>query len=520
MSPKIVLQCAAAALAIANSAFALPPAPRFSGAAQPLAKLPPDAPVRTGNDPVRFSGVAGSNLPDTKQGVAIWGESADELRTSMKALAKEFAKRPGTHKGNATATRVAILVDDLQLSVQKDIEASGKNKVVFLSSHTLEGIGKLGLDLIEWAAEKDGPLSKSSLGPLIDRMGGLSALASGAGQALGSGKFEAETVKQLTTGGAALGRQQILDIFEKQKRTELKLDKIEHELTHRREFQKLLQDRLTFKSTQSERMSVQGQIRNLDKEIPKRQAIVAAKQAELLKARNQLETRLLYLDIVPELAGAVSANLKAGKLTMDVVDRYSDAMIMASATYLVTVIPAPMQFKGAIRDTIVAGARFTRHASEDAFRVLYAGRFEMLDEYAQYQAHQIAKKSAVLRIDEVFSPKQLRDVGFRAKQITDVNAQTQALNTHLNSYLSGRPDTQVKQPNEPFRFDAVERHRPPAPVTPTAPPDRGDQPPSGGVKGVTVNSNPAFEPMKPDKPSNGTVRPVRVFPYVFRIEQR
>lgn len=434
---------------------------------------------------------------ESQRGVAVWREAAGDIKTALKEYAKEFAKLPEVNDGDANAVRAFATVNQLALSVQKDIEASGQRKVVILSSHTLEAIGKLGLDLIRWAADEEEP-ARWPMRPLIDRLGGLSALATGLGQVIGSGKFDGESVKQLQVGATKLARQQLLDATEKQLRTQYNLPKLEAKLEKTRRLRNSL-EWLPPKKTLAGRQSMDAKIRDITRVLSGRETTVARKQAAVRAARQQLEAKLMYLDFVPELAGAMAANLKEGRLTMDVVDRYSDAVIVLAATYLTFALP-PSPFRGAIRDTIVAGSRFTRHATEGWFKDQVGRRFELLDEYARYQARQIASKAEVKRIDEYFTPKQLRDARFNSSQIAGANAQTNSLNFHLAKQSAGRGEVVPMERDQPLPPLDGERRRPPQPVIPISEPNRGDPP--DGVRGVTVNPDPIFGPMKSD-PTTG-----------------
>ena len=65
--------------------------------------------------------------------------------------------------------KIFSAINALELSVQEDLSAN-RGPITALSSHTLEGIGNLGLSLIEVASDLD-KTHLQALSPLIARLG-------------------------------------------------------------------------------------------------------------------------------------------------------------------------------------------------------------------------------------------------------------------------------------------------------------------------------------------------------------
>lgn len=384
---------------------------------------------------------AQADLDHITKGAPVWRDAAVQYAKAMSDLAKQVVddKRPAPSGRPPDGT--AAVLKELASAVEKDIDESHGTRFVVLRSHTLEKIGKVGLDLVKQLGERYGDTHLKRVAPFIENLDEVRTYV-GALSRIAGGRFEPEEVQQIVAATASLAKRAIL------------------------------------------------------KEAELEQALKGVDPVVAKRTLGKLKAHLMLLDLIGDFAQAIAMRVEAGQWTIAAADKLSDALIEAGATMLVLPLAATGKVEAAsvARDAIVETTRFARDASAGSFvwswlyGRTYGNRFAFLDVYAQYQHAQVRRGQRALDIDELFGTQALRAAGLSKGEIARVNDQNRLFNTHTAmraaKMQAAKSDISDRESAAPKREIAANKPEKPGPPTfvETKKPRQEDEPllPPGG----------------------------------------
>lgn len=413
---------------------------------------------------------------DVKNGIAIWRpvieEFSDLLSTGPNKLPHRLAK-----------------------ALTKDIEQSSERDVVILTSHTFEEVVKYSIEQLA-----EGSLKKHASGQYyLRRLDAYKEFFSGAMEMRRTGKVDADTLKSFDQGVIELVKQEWREHSPELKAARWKVRESERQVHAAEQVLRNTQQQLHRWPENSKALYRQeAQVQRLAAQLEHRKTALTMAQ----RAERSLTNRLLLLDSLPVFAMGIAEYAQEGHLTVDVVDHFSDGVIMLSATVIATGlegVPVLAPFVPQIRDGIVAVATSTRnHLSQETVRKIEE-KFSVLEEYLTYQARAVHDRQVIKTWSEIYSYDSLRRLGYTHQQITEQDKQAMQLNIArgLEATSSKSDSTDIKGPQS---SDIPSVHwqcegggqfcPPPSTNQPPVPPCIPGIPPCGGSDSLAANHRP------------------------------
>ena len=388
----------------------------------------------------------------------------DTVTGLLRVLAADEAQSPGLRNASGLIAALAKFGKDMH----KDIERSKQQPFAWVSSHTLEGIARLGLELVE-ASEDFRPGGRfTNLKPTVTWLAGLRDFVAVFGSVAG-GKFDAKEFGQTFGASKRLVTSGLLAELERGLRASGNLDD----------------------------QAIKGVVHDVKK-------------------------RLLVLDALAPIAEALALRAEAGQWTIAAVDKMSDGVITASVSLLVfRFLPASRAAQATgWRDAAVGAAKALRSATEGAAiwsylqAAIWGTEDAALELYAQHQAVQVRRGERILDVEEFFGGQDLARLGLLRGRIEQANEQTRLFNLRTAIRIAKRPvsgpEPEVAEERERARLKPAARDE--QRVGPGAGfgapgagnrPDPGDGPgtgaigqtgpPQGGPGGVSVDPQPRYQ---------------------------
>lgn len=397
--------------------------------------------------------------PDVANGVAVWRSAAQGYVGALGAFADAFADEHGAKPAMTPAVRVLARAATLVQAVNEDIASAGEGPVVILSSHTLEAA----LDLALEAAAKSPRAARSWFKPFAKDVDAITELHAGLMDVVRTGRVGIDTMRSFDQVTVELARRRMAERQATAIARHFKLQELESaaSLLERRVQQAAKAARLGSGNLHIDRAR-SNELRVLTERLATTSAKLEGARSAARIAEQRFAARMLGLDALPELAAAIAEHAKRGRLTLDVVDRYSDAVITLSASYIAAVITAPpglTAYAPAVRDAIVASSRLARDTVvRDAFQ--NHGKWEVLEQYLVYQNRAVRGTEALKTFSEIYGADELRKLGFSQQEIAAQDQQALRLNA---ASTQQRTDQQVPQPVPLQAPQVVHADKPPEP---------------------------------------------------------
>lgn len=382
--------------------------------------------------------------------IAIWREVAVDMANLLLGYANEMHEKSRGADPALQFVALAMQAHKLRLAVRKEIDDAAGAPVVSVSHEFVESLLRFSLGVIDARVRlKLGTGEGLKNATLLDGVIDIGAFAMSVAS---QGTVDAEAAKKLQSGTLKLGRDQLL-------------------AQARRSLERL-------------------------HDIPALQAGVAgapwdrALRLELAKSRakvdathRQIAALLLVLDSLPEFSAAMMAQQAAGgRWTVDVVDRYSDAVITLIVSVFVASqvqrVPVLGHFAGSARDALVMSLRYARDTakrSPEHWSVRWLSspqRAAIYDQFAAYiERQRLAGEEAMLFTQ--FMPRaDLALAGIRDTEMDAMDERVRAKNALrvLGAGTAGVPDAERRRLAESGPVAAEPALRLPAPRTETLPP--------------------------------------------------
>ncbi|MDR4468943.1 MAG: hypothetical protein MRJ68_11730 [Nitrospira sp.] len=376
----------------------------YSNSAEGLQRIPGQFTGQALRNPLPPS-VSRALPTGVNEGRAVWRPVVEELAGVLGWEKDKVANRLGN-------------------ALMKDLEQAKDRDVVILSSHTFE-------ELVKYTFEKLGesPLSRRPVTKqFFRRLDAYEEFFSGAMDMARTGKVDVDTMKRFDAGVIELVKQEWRD---KSPQLQAARRMVRHGERQVHAAEQALRDvqrqlhRWADKPAMLQRQ--EAKVRRLTTQLEQHQAKLAmAKQAE-----RSLINRLLLLDAIPVFAAAMAEHAREGHVTVNVVDRLSDGVIMLSATVIATSVervPILAPFVPEVRDGIVVLATATRdHLAQETVRKTEE-RFRILDDYQTYQARAVQDRQVLKTWSEIYGHDSLRKLGYTDRQIAEQDEQAMRLN--------------------------------------------------------------------------------------------
>lgn len=406
---------------------------------------------------------------DGKDGMAVWRPVVEEFAGVLSVQPDTFASR-------------------LSHALVKDLERAENGDVVNLSSHTVEELAKYTLEKLG-----EGHLGRHpSAKPFFRRLDAYNEFFSGAMDMARTGKVDADTMQSFDQGVIELVKQEWREKSPELQAARLKIREHErHVHAAQQALHETQRQRPRWADNPARLQQQEAKVRRLTTQLEQHKTQLAMAQ----KAERSLTNRLLLLDALPVFAAAMAEQAREGHLTVGVVDRLSDGVIMLSATVLAaSVEPVPIlaPFVPEIRDGIVAVARATRdHLGQETVRRTEE-RFRILDDYQTYQTRAVHDRQMLKTWSEVYGHDRLRQLGYSDRQIAERDQEALRWN-HLRSQESTSSYQQASRAGT-------------AGLQPKSDPS-GQQPCGGGDQSCPPPSTNPAQPPAPGPPGPPTPPP-------------
>lgn len=449
-------------------------------------------------------------VPPNSRGVAVWPETARDLAASITQLGDQLTiPREGSQVRGAPMAapqHAKSLVDALS----EDIARAEGQPVVILKSRTLEELVKL---VLEVASQS--PLADKGVAQQFAKdVEALKATVTGISEGMRAGKLDADSMKNYDKVVVEVLKRQLGDRHEAalMRRYEVAakqraVEKIEDDLRRRVGAARHGQALPNLARHPS------AKVRDLSRQLAEHRTALTLAHAQVKAAQQRYTAVLLLLDTLPELAAAVTEHAHQGRLTLAVVDRYSDAVITLSASYLAAVlskVPVLAPAAPEIRDAIVATSRYTRDELarkpiERVYGLLSDHKWKVLEQYNDYMRHAVNAEGPVRKLSEVHKLEDLHQLGFTTDQIARFDAVAERFNgSRPPPPRQSDPPGGLRPPLDPFkpRLPDSGAGRPQVPELPPAPPTAPPPPPPGpGPGGAPRVEPPPAGPVESPRPS-------------------
>lgn len=373
---------------------------------------------------------------EVEEGIAVWRNAAQDLVDALSTFADNVETR---HDSDYLGTPVKGISNGYRLTnaLLNDIEKAGEGPIVILTSHTVEELVKVVLEVARDTSLGSNPKLK----PHFDRLGAYEEFFSGAMELARTGKVDADTMKSFDKGALELAKRQLTDNNRELRKHRRIIKKLESKVSNiSRKLDRAEWDAYGGSRNSHLRRAQDTKLRQLRTSLSNRQAKLAESRAALKQAERRYANRLMLLDAIPELAAAVAEHAREGRLTLNIADRYSDAVIILSASVLALGcerLPVLAPFAPTVRDAIVAGSRFVRDGemAREAGRIAYTffshQKFDLLEQYQTYQARAVHDRQAIKAFSEFFTKEALKKAGFKQHDIDEQDDQARRLNVLL-----------------------------------------------------------------------------------------
>lgn len=397
--------------------------------------------------------------PDVANGVAVWRSAAQGYVNALSAFAEAYADEHGEKNPLTPVARVLPRAATLVQAVNEDIADAREGPVVILKSHTLEKL----LDLTLETAAKSPAAARSWFKPFAKDVDAITELQSGLMEAVRSGKVGIDTMQSFDQATVELARRQMTERQAAAVARQFKLRELESAASQleRQVEQAAKAVRLGSSDLHIDR-GRSNDLRVLTNRLTAATAKLEGARSAARLAEQRFAARALGLDALPEFAAAIAEHAKQGRMTLDVVDRYSDAVITLSASYLAAAtaaVPPLAAYAPAVREAIVASSRLVR---DTVGRQMFQnpGKWEVLEQYLVYQNQAVRGPDALKTFSEMLGADTLRKLGFSKQEIAAQDEQAQRLNAAL---AHRRADQQVarRQLAPPAAPQVVPAHAPP-----------------------------------------------------------
>lgn len=451
--------------------------------------------------------------PDVADGVAVWRSTAQGYLEALRAFADDFADEHGAKHSKTPTVRVLARAATLIQTLNEDIANAGEGRLVMLKSRTVEELVKFALE----ATAESPRATRSWFKPIANDIDAVTEMYSGLMEAARTGKVDIDTMQSFDQATVELARRRMT---EKQVAAIARQFKLAE--------QQATVDRLTKQIGQvgfSARLGSGS--RDIDaartRELRLLNDRLATAKAELAGARNaakaaeqRFAAKALRLDALPELAAAMAEHARQGRMTLDVADRYSDAVITLAATYLTEqaaiVFPVLRPYTAATRDALVTASR---HVRDDVARkpiqdahVFFTGKkWQALEQYHVYLNQAVRGPEAVKTFTEFHGGDVLAALGYSARETAEQDAFASRLNQHRAQRLEVQEPTakreiaanEPEKPRHPEMAKLKPRREDPAPLPPgggrrNSPSASGDGPDGRGPGGAATSRPPPCGP--------------------------
>ena len=443
------------------------PSPPAGGASSPEPKRDP---IQTRRDPF---------LNLTRQ-------LADDLLKVNKSLADAVKESSAFKRGEKNALRAGQHIMDVGVKLQRDIAETPPGQPVRLSQETLSALASAPLDMIKERLERLGGRNPS-VKAFTDRIDALKEIVEGSAD-IAKGKVTGDTAQKLSSGALQFTLQHFADEVERNATREQRIPQVRELLGRQRSALSTLERQISREPASVNMAAALERRAELLDDIKARTSDLEAREAVVAKEAGRVRALSLWVEPAALLAKA-AADHASGKLSLpDLADRYSDVVISLVATGLTApLLETPLAPMAPVyRDLIATGSHAARNALEQPISDMWSrnlgNRFELLDQYATYQARQVANRQPIKYMDDYFDPGTLRKGGFRTGEINRINDQTDLFNAHRQSSAGVGPASTTPSPS--------------AAVAPSSRSPAGDRAASvqrsDGLGGVTVNATPTY----------------------------
>lgn len=384
------------------------------------------------------------SLPqDQEDSIAVWRTSAEDFVGVMNALG-DYSKEE--HRLGQSATPLLKGTHGgyrLVNAMMKDLEGAGDLDYVHLSSNTVE-------ELIKWTVDqvRETDFAKRPTSKLFFRQ--IEAY-----KEFFSGGMDVWRTKTLNADAATKIDRGVIEVFKQEWREhnpELKaarwqVRKMEREV-HAAQQALENKQRQLYRWAKNPKMlrTQETEVERLvDKLNNRKAALAAAKSAEQLQL-----TPLMFLDVLPELAGALTEHVSEGHLTINVADRYSDALVLLSGAAAATVCAATVvcaPYTAVVRELVmtaehaVVDSEPAKVAARNIYNFFAQDKFIMLEQYQTYLARAIHTGELVKTFRQYSGDAELTQVGFTEEEKDGQDATAIAHNHRLGTPSTTAQDT-------------------------------------------------------------------------------
>lgn len=452
--------------------------------------------------------------PDVAGGVAVWRSTAQGYVEALRGFADAFADEHGAKHPMTPTVRVLARAATLIQALNEDIANAGEGRLVMLKSRTVEELVKFTLE----AAAESPRATRSWFKPFAKDIDAVTEMYSGLMEAARTGKVDIDTMQSNDQATVELARRRMT---EKQVAAIARQFKLAE--------QQATVDRLTKQIGQlgfSARLGSGS--RDIDaariRELRLLNDRLATAKAELAGARNaakaaeqRFAAKALRLDALPVLAAAMAEHARQGRMTLDVADRYSDAVITLAATYLTEqaaiVFPVLRPYTAATRDALVTASRHVRDdvarkPIQDAHAFFTGKKWQVLEQYHVYLNQAVRGPDAVKTFTEFVGGDVLTALGYSARETAEQDAFAIGLSQHRAQRLAvqepvAKREIAANEPEKPGPPNFVRIKKPRQNDAPLMPGGGRRGPPTGESDGPDGGGGTPAGPGGSDSPGGG-----------------
>ncbi len=362
------------------------------------------------------------------EGIAVWRTRAQDLVTTLQSFGDGFETLYG--QGNKGSQSILGLGRGAGLAqaIAEDIELAGESELVSLKSRTVEALVKL---IFDWTA-------RTPDGARIPGAEGYKELYGGLMEVARTGRVDVETMKSFDRATLEFAKPRIEASYAaKLEQHRSKVASLEREHAQAAANVGRKDSAANWRSGDRSRdLAREHELRAANRALEQVDAKLKIARHDQHLAQIRVTRNLLLLDALPELAAAVAEHARKGTFTVEVADRYSDALLTISASLVAATLatnPVTVAYAPAIRDGLVAAGHYLRddllvQPIQNMHNFLAGDKWKVLELYQTYQRRAVHDGAAINPFSQLFGKADLQTIGFSAEEIAQLDDQARLLN--------------------------------------------------------------------------------------------